>query len=194
MYWICSRDDTITNEANSKRSQKEIFLPENERGPSATGWKSQLLLQGSGSRRGIGNRMVWLCFVDRSSSWLKWIVRTKNLLQNKKQISLRGCQSLQSFISTTSCLLSSKITLPTMIIVFIFFSIYRSINMHDCLLIISLDLTWTLPSKWHLRNLGGGVLCHWYLASTGSPFCYFSAGHGNVGPLHRSAVARHGEL
>ena len=82
----------------------------------------------------------------------------------------------------------------TVIIVFIFSSPYKSINIHDCLLIISLHLTWTLPSKWCLRNLGGGVLCHWYLASTGSPFCYLSAGHGNVEPLHRSAVARHGEL
>ena len=190
MYWICSRDDTITNEANSKRSKKEIFLPENERGPFATGWKSQLLLQGLGSRRGIGNRMVWLCFVDRSSYWLKWIVCTKNLLQKKKigvWVAAKAHRVL--FQPPPACLLFT-----TVIIVFIFSSPYKSINIHDCLLIISLDLTWTLPSKWCLRNLGGGVLCHWYLASTGSPFCYLSAGHGNVEPLHRSAVARHGEL
>jgi len=32
--------------------------------------------------------------------------------KKKENRSLSGCQSLQSFISTTSCLLSSKITLP----------------------------------------------------------------------------------
>lgn len=87
---------------------------------------------------------------------------------------------------------SSKITLPHGDYCFYIFQYLLIYKYTWLLLIISLDLTWTLPSQWHLRNLGGGVLCHWYLASTGSPSCYLSARHGNVEPLHKSAMARHG--
>ena len=121
MYWICSRDDTITNEANSKRSQKEIFLPENERGPSATGWKSQLLLQASGSRRGIGNTMVWHCFVDRSSSWLKWIVCTKNLLKKKKIGVWVAAKAYRGLFQPPPACYCQRSLFPTVIIVFIYF-------------------------------------------------------------------------